>query len=82
MNYDADNRMTKLTDWTGDLQYQYDNAGRVITLRDYNNRTLAYAYDAANRITSMVDWHGHTPSYTYTAVGQVSTVIAPGDAMN
>lgn len=36
--------MTKLTDWTGDLEYRYSNIGQLTKLIDYDTEDLFYVY--------------------------------------
>jgi len=79
--YDGNGRVTKTTDWidgTDGMRLAFDNAGRLTTITDYDDRNLTYAYDAAGQVTSMTDYHGKTTLYSYYPTGQISGLTAPG----
>jgi RHS repeat-associated protein len=79
--YDGNGRIMKTTDWidgTDGIRLAFDNAGRLTTITDYDDRTLSYVYDAAGQVASMTDYHGKTTSYSYNPTGQISGLTAPG----
>jgi len=83
--YDGIARLTKITDWIDDtnwngyvdgLRYGYDAAGQLTRITDYDDSYLTYEYDDAGLVTSMTDYHGNET--TYTAANRLSTLTAPG----
>jgi len=72
--YDADGRLSMVTDWQAQAtQYGYDALGRVETIERPNGITSRYTYDAAGRLTDLAHSLGmNTLSayhYTYDAAG-------------
>jgi RHS repeat-associated protein len=73
MQYDAADRMTKITYPNGRfLQYSYDAGGRRTQTVDQAGFTINYSYDAAGRLVRLTDGGGNLiTQYTYDAVGQI-----------
>jgi RHS repeat-associated protein len=74
MQYDAADRMTKITYPNGRfLQYSYDAGGRRTQTVDQAGFTINYSYDAAGRLVRLTDGGGNLiTQYTYDAVGQLA----------
>ena len=60
-----------MLDGTNGIQYDYDLAGRLEEITDYDGSTLTYGDDDAGRVTSVNDYHSNITSYTYTALNQL-----------
>jgi RHS repeat-associated protein len=75
--YDADGRLTHMTDAGGATAYAYDVMGRT-TQADWTpagaafSLNLGYAYDVAGRVASVTYPSGHSVSYTYGADGRLT----------
>jgi RHS repeat-associated protein len=72
--YDALNRLTKITNPNGEvITYTYDAVGRRTAMTYANGMTTSYTYDAAGRLLDLVYQLGATQvaafSYTYDKVG-------------
>ncbi|NCD35178.1 MAG: RHS repeat protein [Spartobacteria bacterium] len=59
--------------------YTYDDAGRVVHVRDAENRVWRNQYDALGRLTHTIDPAGQTNAYTYDAAGRLLSTTIPGD---
>jgi RHS repeat-associated protein len=69
--YDADGRVTSVTDSRGkSLGYQYDPAGNRTRLIYPDGKTVIYSYDAANRLSSLTDWANRITAFTYDKLGR------------
>src|SRR5262249_10007502 len=78
--YDADGRLSKLTDGSGALivLYTYDAAGRLARKDMGNGTYTTYTYDAAGNVLDLTNYppDGAVNSrldYTYDALGQAIT---------
>ncbi|MBX7237433.1 MAG: right-handed parallel beta-helix repeat-containing protein [Caldilineales bacterium] len=74
MEYDANNRLTRLTNRNpsgsvtfDDTRTTYDKVGNVLTAQDANG-TMTYGYDVAYQLTT-VSGPGLSQTYTYDAAG-------------
>ncbi len=67
--YDANNRLTQLTDNGNSYSFTYDNLGRRTGLTNPNGTYTTYDYDADNRLTGLV---------TKTSAGAVINSISHG----
>ncbi len=80
--YDADNRMSTVTDWlTNQTSYAYDDAGNLTTTTYPNGVSATDTYDNANRLLSVTNANtGTFSSFTYTldAVGNRTQMVATG----
>ena len=47
-----------------ELEYAYDDAGRLTKITDYDDSTLTYTYDATWNVITMNDYHSNVTSYT------------------
>jgi RHS repeat-associated protein len=64
--YDANGNRTGLTYPGGvTVAYAYDDANRLTTVTDWDNRVTTYTYDAAGRQTAITYPNGATAIYTY-----------------
>ena len=73
MQYDAADRMTKITYPNGRfLSFTYDAAGRRTQVVDQLGFTVNYAYDTTGRLASVTDGGGNLITrYTYDAIGHL-----------
>jgi RHS repeat-associated protein len=62
-------------------QWQYDDAGRVLSYTDGDGNTTNYTYDAAGNLASETDPLGNVTSYTHDTQGRVLTVTRPGGGL-
>ena len=54
--YDANNQLTKITDWAGGITtFSYDIAGRLIAMERPNNIELVKTYDDNSRLTDLAE---------------------------
>jgi RHS repeat-associated protein len=70
--YDALNRLTKVTDGIGQTEYTYDNRDNLIALTDAKGQTTTFAYDRNNRLISEKRPLGQQTGYQYNALGQLT----------
>lgn len=76
--FDALNRITKLTDTSGNvIQYAYDAVSNLSALTYPDGKIVTYAYDAANRLTTVTDWANRITQYTYDANGKLIKTERP-----
>lgn len=66
--------LTKVTDNSGTVSYQYDRYNRLEKQTDVNGITLTYAYDEAGRVKSFDNGFGET-TYEYDLLDRVTKVI-------
>lgn len=82
--YDLAGRRTRIT-WPDGvyINYEYDNAGQTIAVRDALSTVLgAYVYDNLGRRTAVTRLNGVNTAYGYDAVGRLATLThdLPGTA--
>lgn len=79
--YDADNRVVKVTDWlNGETTYTYDSAGILQSSANPNGTTTTYTYDNADRLTGLFNRKSDNSviadySFTLDAFGNHKQVI-------
>lgn len=81
-NYDVRNRLSSKQTPFGTLNYTYDEAGNIETLRSSNSNGVSvdYDYDELNRLSSVKDNRlsgNQTTGYTYDAVGNLQSYTYP-----
>lgn len=59
------------------LSFQYDTAGRLVTLTDHTGRKVQYTYDGSGRLVTITEADGSVRSFGYTQEGQISCAIDP-----
>ncbi len=71
--YDGFNRVTKVANPTGTVQYGYDGGGNRIAFgfgptanASSPGNTVSYSYDGLNRLQSLTNWNNQQLSYNYT----------------
>jgi RHS repeat-associated protein len=66
--YDADNRLSTVTDWlsSGQTTYNYDAMGVLRSITNPNGTTRNFTYDNAYRLTGIANRFGSTPINSYT----------------
>jgi RHS repeat-associated protein len=76
--YDADNRVSRISDWLSQItSYSYDSAGNLTGIAYPNKVTSVLSYDAAKRLSGKVDSNGsafRTLSYVLDKAGNRITV--------
>ena len=76
--YDALNRVTKLTDTFGKvICYEYDAVGNLKRLVYPDNTSVSYDYDENNNLLTVTDWANRVTRYTYDENNRVVGVIKP-----
>jgi RHS repeat-associated protein len=75
--YDAAGRRTTITypAGTGTATYNYDNADRLTSVVDWNNKTTTYTYDTANRLATTATPDGVTETRTYDNADRLATIL-------
>lgn len=75
--YDDSGRRTSRTDETGfTLRYEYNNAGRLVRLRNtVGAQLIAYQYDAAGQLAREDRGNGTSTTYEYDSAGQILHLI-------
>ncbi len=71
--------MTGIQDWTGQTNFSYDEAGRLIqqtTNMWGQTPTTSWAYDAQGRLVSMTYPNGFVVNYVYDAHGRISAITS------
>ncbi len=75
--YDAADRITKLTDPRGKATYYtYDGFGQLWAQASPDTGTTTFSYDAAGQRTSMTRNDGSVTTYAYDALGRLTAVVA------
>lgn len=72
--YDADGRVTSMSDGTGTTTYVYDSLGRLVSSTNGSGQTVAYGYDLDGDATSISYANGDTVSRGYDADGDLTSV--------
>lgn len=66
--WNADSQLSESTDAAGRLlRFDYDAAGRLVTLHNENGATTRFAYDVADRMIEQIGFDGRTQRYRYCA---------------
>jgi RHS repeat-associated protein len=86
--YDANHRISKVTDWNGlQISYSYDAAGRLQSVSYSNGLSSQYTYDAAGQNVSIVHRNNagviYSEATTWSATGNpvssdISGLTSPG----
>lgn len=72
--YDALNRVTKYTDYKGNVvKYGYDELGNLISLTYSGGEIVRYEYYRNVRLKKVIDWNNLETSYTYDPDGNLLT---------
>lgn len=69
----AGNELSKTTG-VGSLEYGYDAANRLTSIKSGESSLRSYGYDAANRLTAATDAEGHKIEIGYTEEGAPSSI--------
>lgn len=70
-SYDSLNRVTRVTQGTKTLTYEYDNKGNRTKLVYPDGTYITYAYDALNRLLQIQDANGQViTNYTYDSLNR------------
>ncbi|MEJ3743617.1 RHS repeat-associated core domain-containing protein [Actinomycetes bacterium KLBMP 9797] len=77
--YDASNRVVRLTDWTGSVHgpFRYDTGGNLTSFDDRLGHPISFGYDGNGNLTSIVDPRGNTWTMTYDAQRRVTSIAEP-----
>ncbi|MCP4700547.1 MAG: RHS repeat protein, partial [Gammaproteobacteria bacterium] len=75
ITHDAEGRTAKVTEPVSGvrLEYVYNAAGRLESVRDGSGRTARLQYDGEGRLAAITDAAGQTTAYTYNQHGQILT---------
>ena len=63
--YDANNKLVKISSDSRFITLSYDSSGRVSNVQDHASRTWTYSYDTAGNLVSVADPLGGTRQYEY-----------------
>ena len=73
--YDLYNRVTSMTDGTGQYQYAYDANSQLLNVDGpWGDDTIAYQYDALGRRTDVTPEDGQALTYTYDDLSRMTQV--------
>jgi len=76
LDYDDLNRLTRELSPQGQVEYQYDDAGRRTLMTVAGFAPVSYAYDDVNQL-KRVEQNGRAVDFTYDAAGRRATITAP-----
>lgn len=80
--WNADHRLTSMTDASGTQSIAYDQVGRPTTITYPDGRTIAFVYDAAGNIAGITYPDGLNVAYTYDSRNRVATVQFAGNTLS
>lgn len=75
IDYDAAGRVIKVTKGARSANYEYDQGGRLVGLRDNTYGYRRFTYDAAGQLIQTVDGLGNRTHMKYDAAGNISQVM-------
>ena len=73
-SYNEIGLLTTVTTEAGETKYQYDEAGRLISVTQPNGETVSYTYDGRGNRTSLTYPDGRTVKYTYDDLNRLIKV--------
>lgn len=80
INYDNRNRVSSVTDVTGQtINYSYDAAGNRTGMNLGQTLSASYVYDAVNRPTQLTDNAGSVFGFNYDAMGKLTSRTMPNN---
>ena len=72
--YNELGQVTRVSSEAGTIEYQYDDRGYLISVRNVNGETISYTYDQYGNKESMTYPDGRTVWYTYDAMNRMVIV--------
>ncbi len=77
--YDAANRVVRMTDWTGGVHgpFSYDGTGNLTSFRDRLGKDISFGYDGAGNLTRITDPRGGVYTLAYDASRRVTSIAEP-----
>ncbi|MCO8276168.1 hypothetical protein M1L60_36885 [Actinoplanes sp. TRM 88003] len=77
--YDAANRIVRMTDWTGGVHgpFTYDGSGNLTNFPDRLGHQIRFGYDSSGNLTSIVDPRGSTYTLEYDSSRRVKKISEP-----
>lgn len=72
VSYDSHWNVATITDDSGQTQFGYDLADRLVRITYPSGRYLQYTYDSGGRRSRMADASGFAVNYAYDAVGRLA----------
>jgi YD repeat-containing protein len=74
-SYDPVGNVKTKTNYGGDVtEFQYDDASRLVGMRNQNYLAVSYQYDPAGRLLNRVLSNGDRTDYTYDAGNRLATM--------
>ena len=80
--YDAANRLVKMTQGTHVTTYTYDDAGRLEKMTDPMGYTETYTYDAAGNVATSKDKNNVITTYTYDSRNRLLSKTKSGKTVS
>ncbi len=80
-SYDGLNRCTRVSDTSGNIDFEYDGAGRVISVTYADGKTVEYGYDGNDNITMLTYPDGYRVTYTYDSLGRLTHIYEDGSTL-
>ncbi|MFC1476306.1 hypothetical protein ACFLQW_04840 [Candidatus Zixiibacteriota bacterium] len=77
IGFDNHGRRTQMKDQHGQVDYTYDNYGRLVEVCRDSDIPVRYAYDAIGRVNSMKIGVDRQIRYTYDFLGRVKAIQTP-----
>jgi RHS repeat-associated protein len=78
--YDAQGRVTEVSQGERVAKYSYDTHGNLVSLTDPSNKTTLFSYDQRGRVVETTYADGHTSSFSYDANGNMLRLTTPTPA--
>jgi RHS repeat-associated protein len=72
--YNEDNQPLSVSDNAGEIDWTYDEVGRLATQKDVYGLILTYSWDTADRMTGVSDSLGGTETNVFDDAGRVSSI--------
>ena len=72
--YNELGQVTTVSSETGTIEYQYDDRGYLISVKNVNGQTVSYTYDQYGNKENMTYPDGRTVWYTYDAMNRLVSV--------
>jgi len=72
--YNELGQVTRVSSEAGTIEYQYDDRGYLISVKNVNGETVSYTYDQYGNKESMTYPDGRTVWYTYDAMNRMVSV--------
>ncbi|MEN8906678.1 MAG: fibronectin type III domain-containing protein, partial [Clostridiales bacterium] len=73
-NHDLNNQVTKIDDWLGTTNYELDALGRVLKVKDYEDKVVEYSWSSTGERESIKYPDNSLVNYEYDSMGRLIKV--------